>query len=445
MRQALELVVLSVAVATAVAQGQQENGMPPEQANELIAVNFFFGLKTENPGRISISPSVGEGASAMANLGLIDQIRAIIGDGTEAGAMDKLERINSVRQTLDYAPLGFKAAMETEASNVLNLIRWEIANFTRATNQIDRLEQVNQQRQEKGEPPLDFAIEIPRSVVACIRGIVVDFSETEPAERLRKLMTSPYRSSSSEIVADAKIRQDGIRVNRDTTKAKVGQILNYAKENNIPLETVLEEAKTIARLSRNATETGTSLNPHMGQRICESMLHLLAEVGDLSSLPFIEEMSESDDESIRFYAVMMHIRLAGIDSLDLIRRTNADRLSKMNWHTVYSSFFRTIRQQKPDEPKSDKWDDLCVFLLERIQDEKNEYLVESLDRFLLTGHPDYSNSVQRLAVAMRFIENGTQSKEYFSKAKEAIEKTPVNERKDFRAKGELLDPEQKEE
>ena len=413
---------------------------------EDFAVVFYLDLGTGAPGRVTIGTTSKEEVNAVVNIGLIDQIRGILDPASRADNVGNFDLINQIRQKLDYAPLDFKAMPEANTVKVLDQIRWEIANFTKATNQIERLERQNLQLQEKGKQPFDLAVEIPRSIVACIRAVVVDFSETDPIERLRKLMTSPYKHTPEDTIKDGQRLQSGITsVSRDFTRAKAGQVLNYAKESNIPLETVLEEAKATARSARHAIETGTSLRDLEDQNVCMSMLHLLAEAGDLASLPFIEEMSGMNNAGIRGHAVMMHIRLAGIDSLDFIRRTDADRLSKMNWHEVYSSFFRTIHQRKQNEPKGDKWDDLCAFLLERIQDEKNDYIAESFDRFLLTGHPDYSNSVQRLAVAIRLSENGTQAKDYFSKAKETIEKNPANERKDFRAKGGLLDPDRKKE
>ncbi|MCL1919723.1 MAG: hypothetical protein FWG50_01390 [Kiritimatiellaeota bacterium] len=417
-------------VGTALAVQGQQDGMPPAQTaeREVVGMNLFFGLKTENPGRVFISPSAGEGASAAENLALIDRIRAIAGDTAEAAG--NAARVNSVRQTLGYAPLDFKAGAETEAAKVLGLIRWEIANFTRATNQIDRLGEVNRQIQERGEAPVDLAVEIPRSAVAHIRAITVDFAETGPMERLRKLMTSPYRSDALEIVADAKARQDGMRVTRDMAAAKAMRILGYAKENNIPPETVLEEAKAVARSSREAVEAGASPRPHEELRNCECMLHLLDEAGDLPSLPFIEEMSGMDDEGIRLCAVMAHMRLAGIGSLGFIRRAAADeRYAKMNWHAVYSNFFRLIRQKGQDNPRGVEWDSLCAFLLERVLEERRGDIAESLDRFLCTGLPDYSGSTQRLAVTRRFAERDNSA--YFRKAKEEAEKIPADKRTDL--------------
>ena len=433
MRQALKVITLGVAVTTATARGQQENGMPSEQARELTEMVFFLDLKTDAPGRIAISPDPKAEPDTVADIGLIDQIRGILDPAPKADAVGKFELINRIRQKLDYAPLDFRAMPEADANQVINHIRWELSNFTKATNQIERLEQKNLQLQEKGYPPIDFAVEIPRSIVSGIRNVVADFSETGPVDRLRKLMASPYKPSYLESMADAKARQDGTRVTRDMTTAKTGKILLYAKENNIPLETVVDEAKATARQSRNALEAGGALRPDKEQRVCESMLHLLAEAGGMSSLPFIEEMSGMDNEGVRFSAVMAHMNLAGIDSLRFIRQAAADeRYAKMNWHTVYARFFQLIHQKKQDASKDAKWDELCAFLLGRVQDERHSHIAESLDRFLCDGLPDYSNSVQRLSVARRFVESDVPNgKTYFVKANETIDKTPADKRTDL--------------
>lgn len=403
---------------------------------------FYLDLETDAPGRIPLTTTSQADANVVVNIGLIDQIRSIIDPVPQTDTVDNFGRINQIRQTLDYAPLDFKAMPEANAVNVLGQIRWEIANFTKATNQMERLERQNLQLLANGKQPFDLAVEIPRSIVSCIRAIIVDFSETEPVERLRKLMAGPYKHTPADTIKDGQRLQSGITsVSRDVARAKAGQVLNYAKESGIPLETVLAEAKATARSARSTIEKRGSLDSYMELRVCESMLHLLAENGGLSLLPFIEEMSEADDKNVRYFAVMAHINLAGIDSLDLIRQLDVNGFSGMNRFDIYFRFFQTIRQKKQDEPKGGKWDELCIFLLEKIQDEGSEYIAGLFDRFLLTGLSGYSNSIQRLAVVNRFAESRTPADEHFGKAKEAIEKNPANQRKDFRAKGELLDPE----
>jgi len=67
-----------------------------------------------------------------------------------------------------------------------------------------------------------------------------------------------------------------------------------------------------------------------------------------------------------------------------------------------------------------------------------------LDKVLTAYLPGYSASVQRQNLAERMSDfEGVGTRGYFVNAKQEISKVPVQERKDFRAKGELLDPERK--
>jgi hypothetical protein len=81
-----------------------------------------------------------------------------------------------------------------------------------------------------------------------------------------------------------------------------------------------------------------------------------------------------------------------------------------------------------------------AFMLEKVQAEED--LAELLDAPLVNRIPGYSTSVQRAEIAERLAVST--SNEYRRKLwtlkKEEIAKTPAHERKDFRAKGELLDP-----
>jgi len=90
-----------------------------------------------------------------------------------------------------------------------------------------------------------------------------------------------------------------------------------------------------------------------------------------------------------------------------------------------------------------------MFLLEKIETEEMGGSIELLDSVLCWQIPSYTNSVQRLAAVEKLLKNIRASRgDYFNRwnaVKEEIEKTPANERKDFRVKGELLDPERKEE
>ena len=86
---------------------------------------------------------------------------------------------------------------------------------------------------------------------------------------------------------------------------------------------------------------------------------------------------------------------------------------------------------------------MCAFLLEKTQTE--EAGVEELfDMLLIKYLPGYETSVQRLEAMERLAASANEyRRKYGQPRKEELEKIPVEKRKDFRAKGELLDPERK--
>jgi hypothetical protein len=101
--------------------------------------------------------------------------------------------------------------------------------------------------------------------------------------------------------------------------------------------------------------------------------------------------------------------------------------------------------EKKNNPKANL-DDAHQFLLESVEKEKAGDTVKMIDQVLCETLEGYSASVQREKVADRMVKAGPEySRPHFEAVKAEIEKTPTAKRKDFTAKGELLDPEPKNE
>lgn len=83
-----------------------------------------------------------------------------------------------------------------------------------------------------------------------------------------------------------------------------------------------------------------------------------------------------------------------------------------------------------------------TYLLEQVEVENDDETICKMDAMLSLYLPDYKSSIQRLRLYQRVQTSGSDfSKQYFAKIKSEIEETPKDKRKDFRANGELLDPE----
>ena len=240
--------------------------------------------------------------------------------------------------------------------------------------------------------------------------------------------------------------------------------LRYAEENGIPLEDVLAVAKAQVKASyaelevsyphplirneqadRRWTFTGEG-SPSAVMRF-QWMLGLLVAAGDLSSLPLIDEAhSTLNYPWVREASACAYIRLAGADSVPFIRRLMADnRYTGSSFSPVLSLYLKEFRKATGinDEP--------LVFLCELAEKGENITHAAMADEELSKTLPGYSTSVQRLSTARRFAPKDASAgtlpnhdfRKKFHDVKEEIEQIPESERKDFRAKGELLDPERR--
>ena len=174
---------------------------------------------------------------------------------------------------------------------------------------------------------------------------------------------------------------------------------------------------------------------------CVNVLNTLAVFRDRDTLPLYEDMITSTEDMIRHVGVYGYFQIAGmIDTLPLIDRLiRIPQWSAHNRSFAYIELKRCIERSTP--PPSDIAK-VCDFALRRVMEEGEEETI--LDRILCKHLPGYSTSVQRAEIVERRIRSDCEGiRDYWQPIKDEIAKTPVHERKDFRAKGELLDPERK--
>jgi len=249
-------------------------------------------------------------------------------------------------------------------------------------------------------------------------------------------------------------------------EARANDALQYAKTNGIPLGDVLEAAKAQVKKSCAMLEDSYPKTPsseernarYKWMRIGEGspdettrytwMLAVLVATGDLSSLPLIEEMHRSPNTQIREDAIRTYLRLAGTNAVSFRTLIANNRYAESELTPPLFQFFQELKRT-PDIN-----DENILFLFEVMEKSSDACNAKQADDVLCEKLPGYSNSVQRLAVAKRYSEKGITTLEALSyydfivgfiDIKKEIEKIPENQRKDFRAKGELLDPDRKKE
>ena len=170
---------------------------------------------------------------------------------------------------------------------------------------------------------------------------------------------------------------------------------------------------------------------------------VLREFPGPDTLALIRECSFSTDSVVSDCAVASYVAVAGGDSVPFLREYVAGggdgrsrRLSRnLRWD---------IKKFK-ERNKNDDAAGLNAFLLELLHKEERWGNVESIDEALCMTLDGYEQSVQRAQAIQKCSAemrktNNTVAQERYRKTQAEVEKTPENARKDFRSKGELLDP-----
>ena len=192
----------------------------------------------------------------------------------------------------------------------------------------------------------------------------------------------------------------------------------------------------------------TSASPEVDR--CMGALTILERTGDRHSLPLFEEMTESKHVEIRLQGMRGYFKVAGVvDSLPFISRVAdgkpkpADmRSQSFNRTAVYLALGWEVWRSPPPPEDVVK---VCAFMLGKAKT-GDDGMVRRLDGVFCENLTGYKDSTQRKEIAEKFAQSKKEDiRNHWKAIKEEIEKTPAKERKDFRAKGELLDPKRKKE
>ena len=275
-------------------------------------------------------------------------------------------------------------------------------------------------------------------VVALVTVVQAVAENTTLVDRLLAVMEdTPWGDSDREYYKQN--RAAGIYVSFDHVETRAKAALLYAQDKGIPLEEVLGVAKTQIRTSCAIVEANDPQKKSRAETYRKWMQEVLVTSGDLTSLPFLEEMSRgSSNRWIREDSAYAYVRIAGTNALPFIRSLMANH--RQDSTLAFQNFLKILKKAP------DVTDESLVFLCEFAGQDDNGYAVKLMDEALCEILPGYPTSAQRLTIAGRHIASDfTSAKEYFASAKAEIEKIPETQRKDFRAKGELLDPDRKKE
>ena len=224
-------------------------------------------------------------------------------------------------------------------------------------------------------------------------------------------------------------------------------VTGQAKKDGLSKDTMLAEMASMAREYRRQSEdTGKwSDEDHNDDAVrCLRVLQIVAVFRDRSTLPLFEEMAVASNWMIRMNGFIGYIKLAGTDSVPFLQKVLQNgRLTELDHYRIYRTFQEQLESAREHGDNKGVQNGVA-FLLETAQRENKGNAAKRLDEALCSLLPDYSKSVQREEVAARFVKEGNDYyKRHFGTIKEEIEKTHEGKRKDFRAKGELLDHERK--
>jgi len=211
---------------------------------------------------------------------------------------------------------------------------------------------------------------------------------------------------------------------------------------NLTQEEAITEMSAIAReyrrLSEDSSDKVTDRMRKNGRMRLSAVIGFLAGFSDRSVLPLFEEMLVASNESTRVYAVIAYIKVAGPDSAPFIQKAFEKHPNLLMEYTVIEEFGRQLKKAKSNSPDKDL-SASHIFLLQQVQEGKCRG--DILDKVLCENLPDYSTSIQREMAAETMMNS---ENEYLrgmgNNIKTEIQKTPKEKRKDFRVKGEILDP-----
>lgn len=223
-------------------------------------------------------------------------------------------------------------------------------------------------------------------------------------------------------------------------------LIKYAENNRIPISDMVGEAQTIAKEGFAILESGSITNKEeitAVLRYCETLIGFMGTTKDPSAIPYLEIQSTSAYDDIRRTASNRIINILGAKSIEFLRKVTNDKLYKRDLYSLYESFGFKIKMEIKNNPNA-KLNDAYNFLLEVSETEEAGDTAKMIDQILCETLNGYSTSVQREKMAERMVRVGPDySRHHFETIQLEVKKTPKEKRKDFSAKGELLDPERR--
>ena len=224
-------------------------------------------------------------------------------------------------------------------------------------------------------------------------------------------------------------------------------LLAYANEHRIPISNMVNVAQTVAEEGFAMLESGSITNKEESaavMRYCGILMGFMGCTKAPSALPYLQSRSVNENYDIREIASQGIINILGADATSFLRKAEQDGAHEKNeFYSLYKTFVGRLKAENKTLPEVTKAK-AYVFLLELAETEGYGDTVQMIDEVLCETLNGYSTSFQRERVAERMLRTGPDySRPHFAAIREEIEKTPKEKRKDFRNKGDLLDPDRK--
>jgi len=233
----------------------------------------------------------------------------------------------------------------------------------------------------------------------------------------------------------------------DEDESTANSILDFAKRNGIPQDTVISITRKWTEEVAEEFERGLpeERESYRAKRYAQ-LTSIMVVAQDSTQLPFLEKMSRtSSNREVRNISAGSYIWIAGTNALPFIRKTIE------NNKVDRSRIFREFVQKLGSSPAVD--DENLAFLCEAVEKESDAYTARLIDEGLCKILQGYSDSAQRLAVAERLVRQNEPDKSkvesrmtrderlaeiakgnartYWKPIKENVEKIPADKRTDL--------------
>ena len=221
--------------------------------------------------------------------------------------------------------------------------------------------------------------------------------------------------------------------------ASLGQIRKILEDiirKNLPILTEVRRREGLLFMSNGlCDEYTTALDK------ATSAIYLLRHFHEPQTLDLMKTYASFEDYFVRDCAIDTYISIAGGDATPFLQEIIAKGENRIQICRLLGGIIRGLKAENRDNGV----EKFQAFLLDMLQEEQEWYGVYQLDKILYATLDDYPQSIQREQAMRRFVNTpkiGQQSQRY-REIQAEINEVPPDKRKDFRAKGELLDPEEK--